>query len=68
LQQQFANVQADQKEVQQLLKEREEQVARLKRELQDGREQTAAAQDLVKGLQLENARYGCDRERQRRME
>jgi DNA repair exonuclease SbcCD ATPase subunit len=56
LQQQLATLQANHKEVLHLLKEQEEQVARLKRELQDGREQAAAAQDLVKGLQLENAR------------
>jgi hypothetical protein len=68
LQQQLAIVQADHKEVQRLLKEREELVVRLKRELQVDREQTAAAQDLVKGLQLENVRYGCDREREGRME
>jgi len=64
LQQQLATLQANHKEVLHLLKEQEEQVARLKRELQDGREQAAAAQDLVKGLQLENARYGCGRERE----
>jgi arginine deiminase len=68
LQQQLANLQADHKEVMHLLKEQEEQVARLKRELQVGREQAAAAEDLVKGLQLENVRYGCDRERLRRIE
>jgi hypothetical protein len=63
-----ATLQADHKVVLQSLKEREEQVARLERELQDGRQQTVAAQDLVKGLQLENARYDCDRGRQSRME
>jgi sirohydrochlorin ferrochelatase len=64
----LATVQADHKEVLHLVKEQEEQVARLRRELQDGREQAAAAEDLVKGLQLENVRYGCDRERLHRME
>jgi predicted nucleic acid-binding Zn-ribbon protein len=64
----LATLQADHKEVLQSLKEQEEQVARLERELQDGRQQTAAAEDLLKGLQLENARYGCGRERQSRME
>ena len=83
MQQQLATLQADHKEALHLLKEQEEQVARLRRELQDGREQAAAAEDLVKGLQLENVRYGydretaqdgvsawygCDRERLRRME
>jgi predicted nucleic acid-binding Zn-ribbon protein len=58
LQQQLATLQADHKEVLQSLKEGEEQVARLERELQDGRQKTAAAEDLVKGLQLENSRYG----------
>jgi signal transduction histidine kinase len=62
LQQQLATLQADHKEVLHLVKEQEEQVARLGRELQDGRKQAAAAEDLVKGLQLENVRYGCDRE------
>jgi sirohydrochlorin ferrochelatase len=68
LQQQLATLQANHKEVLHLSKEQEEQVARLKRELQDGRYQAAAVQDLAKGLQLENARYGCDRERLHRME
>ena len=58
MQQQLATLQADHKEVLHLLKEQEEQVARLNRELQDGRQQAAAAQELMKGLQLENARYG----------
>lgn len=60
LQQQLATLQADHKEVLQSLKEQEEQVARLERELQDGRQQTAAAEDLLKGLQLENARLVKD--------
>jgi len=67
LQQQLATLQAAHKEVLHLLKEQEEQVGRLKKELQDGREQAVAAQDLVKGLQLENARYGCQREREHRV-
>ncbi|GFG29421.1 hypothetical protein Cfor_02622 [Coptotermes formosanus] len=60
LQQQLATLQADHKEVLQSLKEGEEQVARLERELQDGRQKTAAAEDLVKGLQLENSRLVQD--------
>jgi regulator of replication initiation timing len=46
-----------QKEVLQSLKEREEQIAILERELQDVRQQTVAAQDLSQRLQLENAQY-----------
>jgi hypothetical protein len=64
----LATLQAGHKEVLHLLKEQEEQEARLKRELQDGREHAAAAEDLVKGLQLENVRYGCNKERLRRLE
>jgi regulator of replication initiation timing len=57
LQQQLATLQTNQKEMLQSLKEREEQVAVLERELQDVRQQTVAAQDLAQGLQLENAQY-----------
>jgi RNase H-fold protein (predicted Holliday junction resolvase) len=56
-QQQLASLQTAQKQVLQSLKEREEQVAKLERELQDVRLQTVAAQDMAQGLQLENARY-----------
>ncbi|PNF30873.1 Golgin subfamily A member 5 [Cryptotermes secundus] len=55
LHQQLATLQINQKEVLQSLKEREERVAVLERELQDVRQQTVAAQDLAQGLQLENA-------------
>jgi regulator of replication initiation timing len=47
----------NQKEVLQSLKEREERIAVLERELHDVRQQTVAAQDLAQGLQLENAQY-----------
>jgi hypothetical protein len=57
LQQQLATLQTNQKEVLQSLKEREERIAILERELQDVRQQTVAAQDLAQGLQLENAQY-----------
>jgi chromosome segregation ATPase len=57
LQQQLAAVQTNHKEALQSLREREEQVAILERELQDVRQQAVAAQDLAQGLQLENAQY-----------
>jgi regulator of replication initiation timing len=57
LQQQLATLQTKQKEVLQSLKEREERITILERELQDVRQQTVTAQDLAQGLQLENAQY-----------
>lgn len=55
LQQQLATLQTNHKEVLQSLKEREEQIAVLERELLDIRQQAVAAQDLAQGLQLKNA-------------
>jgi regulator of replication initiation timing len=53
----LASLQVNQKEVLQSLKEREERIAILERELQDLRQQTVAAQDLTQRLQVENAQY-----------